>query len=277
MSSAASVCGAIFFVVYSIIGIAGNSITTIALLRDRKIRQHSTTAFILSLCISDWIFSLVVMPLMAAAYMNEDLMSNKILCKLHISALMTNFSITMNSIAAIAINRYILIVHNSFYKNVYRNSIVLPQLLIIWLLPSVLILFPLFDKWGTLGKSREYVVGGIIPCVIVGVLYARINCKVRQQSKNMSQHKTLGPSSRNERNLTMMTLAIYVACLVCCVPVVIEHFWFMSLDNPWPNVIAAICGGLIFIIDPFIYAATNRKYRAAYRRLFADMKFWDKQ
>ncbi|KAG4070896.1 hypothetical protein HA402_011122 [Bradysia odoriphaga] len=163
----------------------------------------------------------------------------------------------------------------------------------IWLLPSVLILFPLFDKWGTLGKNRElckvmekdgrssedflYVVGGIIPCVIVGVLYARINCKVRQQFKNMAQHKTLGPSSRNERNLTIMTLAIYIACLVCCVPVVIEHFWFMPSDSPWPNVIAAICGGLIFIIDPFIYAATNRKYRAAYCRLFEDMKFWNRQ
>ncbi|KAG4070758.1 hypothetical protein HA402_010984 [Bradysia odoriphaga] len=71
MSSTASLCGAIFYIVYSTIGIAGNSITTIALLRDRKIRQHSTTAFILSLCISDSIFSLVVMPLMAAAYINE--------------------------------------------------------------------------------------------------------------------------------------------------------------------------------------------------------------
>lgn len=61
----------VFSVSYQKLHLVGNAITAIALLRDSKIRQHSTTAFILSLCISDWMFCSVCMPTTAAAFLNK--------------------------------------------------------------------------------------------------------------------------------------------------------------------------------------------------------------
>lgn len=203
------------------------------------------------------------------------------------SALKIHFRIPILTRASF---RYILIVHNNLYKIFYQNSLVLLQLLIIWLLPVALMLIPIFDQWGTVGRNKAlckvmekdgkssenflYVIRIIIPSVIISVLYACIYYKVHQQSRNMSRHIS-NRSSANERHLTLMTLLIFISFLVCCFPAVIDHFYFIDSKNPWPNALAATFGGLISIIDPFIYAVTNRKYRSAYVKLFSEIKFWD--
>lgn len=50
---------------------AGNLITIIALLQHQKLRGHATTAFVLSLCISDLLFCSFSMPLTAIRYINK--------------------------------------------------------------------------------------------------------------------------------------------------------------------------------------------------------------
>lgn len=115
----------------------GNFFTLTALLRDRAIRQHITTVFILSLCISDLIYSVTCFPVSVAAYLDnvnmffailvrkydthvlqslrsrhlilQELMTNKVICKLYASSLRINFGNTTFSIAGIAINRFVLI------------------------------------------------------------------------------------------------------------------------------------------------------------------------
>lgn len=49
----------------------GNLITIIALLQHQKLRGHATTAFVLSLCISDLLFCSFSMPLTAVRYINK--------------------------------------------------------------------------------------------------------------------------------------------------------------------------------------------------------------
>lgn len=51
--------------------ILGNLITILALLRCSKLRSHATTAFVLSLCISDLLFCTISLPLTAVRYINE--------------------------------------------------------------------------------------------------------------------------------------------------------------------------------------------------------------
>lgn len=49
----------------------GNLITIIALIKHQKLRGHATTAFVLSLCISDLLFCSFSMPLTAIRYFNK--------------------------------------------------------------------------------------------------------------------------------------------------------------------------------------------------------------
>lgn len=150
---------------------------------------------------------------------------------------------------------------------------------------------PLIDLWGTIsqykglckvmekdGKSMEdflFVAGIMIPCIIIGVLYACIYYNVRKQLKKISAQISNSSAHQRERHLTLMTLLIFISFLLCCLPSVIEHFWFLESSSLWPNVIGASFCGVLSTINPFIYAATNRKYRTAYFKLFSDMKFWN--
>lgn len=47
-------------------------------------------------------------------------------------------------------------------------------------------------------------------------------------------------------------------------------------DNqyPWINILASIAAWASSVVNPFIYAASNRSYRVAYYKLFSTMKFW---
>ncbi|XP_037051806.1 protein trapped in endoderm-1-like [Bradysia coprophila] len=302
MTSTGYTCGAILFIIFTMVGFIGNSITTVALLRDRNIRQHSTTAFILSLCISDLIFASFCLPVTAAAFLNSELMHHDPICKLYGSTTYINFAITTFSITAIAVNRswrlsihcltitmvfcrYILIVHNSLYKSMYQKSVVFCQLLVIWILPPALMSIPLTDNWGTIsrykrlcrimekdGESIEdllFVIGIIAPCFIITVLYSCIYYTVRQQLRTVALQTSCPSNSQAvESHLTRMTLLIFVSFVLGCLPLVIEHFWFGG------NEVGTTFCSILTIINPFIYATTNRKYRAAYAKLFSDMKFW---
>lgn len=102
--------------------------------------------------------------------------------------------------------------------------------------------------------------------------------KTMPKDVTMSQCNSSSISGQErERHLTMMTLLIYVSFVVCCSPAVIEHIWFYTSESLWPNLIVRTFGGALAVINPFIYAATNRKYRAAYCRLFYDLKVWTTQ
>lgn len=54
------------FVTPSFLFISGNLVTIIALSRSVKLRVHATTAFVISLCVSDLLFCSINLPLTAS-------------------------------------------------------------------------------------------------------------------------------------------------------------------------------------------------------------------
>ena len=52
----------------SIMGATFNLITIMALLNDLSMRKHITTPFVISLATSDLLFSIIILPLMAARF-----------------------------------------------------------------------------------------------------------------------------------------------------------------------------------------------------------------
>lgn len=44
--------------------------------------------------------------------------------------------------------------------------------------------------------------------------------------------------------------------------------------NPWFDILASILAWSSGVINPFIYAASNRTYRIAYYNLLSPLKFW---
>lgn len=62
-------------------------------------------------------------------------------------------------------------------------------------------------------------------------------------------------------------LTIFLCFLACFLPLMIMNVAVDSARYPWLHIIASILAWASSVINPLIYAATNRQYRAAYGNL----------
>jgi 7 transmembrane receptor (rhodopsin family). len=84
----------------------GNLVTVIALLKCSKLRHHATTAFVISLAISDLLFCSINLPLTASRYINQAWVLGSELCKLFPFFFYGNVAVSLLSMVAITVNRY---------------------------------------------------------------------------------------------------------------------------------------------------------------------------
>lgn len=92
--------------------VSGNLLTIVALLRCPKLRSHATTAFVLSLCLSDLLFCSFNLPLTAARYIYEEWIFGETMCKIFPVLFYGNVAVSVLNMVAITINRYLI-----FWKN----------------------------------------------------------------------------------------------------------------------------------------------------------------
>ncbi|CAG7828260.1 unnamed protein product, partial [Allacma fusca] len=108
-------------IIIMIIGLFGNALTIIALLKCQRI-QNIAAAFIISLCAADFMFCLLVLPFSASRFINGDWIYGKdhFLCTMFPLLRYWNLGVSLLSIAMITINRFIMITNNSFYVKLYK-------------------------------------------------------------------------------------------------------------------------------------------------------------
>lgn len=85
-------------------------------------------------------------------------------------------------------------------------------------------------------------------------------------------HSKLSGQTAKEKEedsrLTTLMLTIFLCFLACFLPLTIMNVIVDSMRYPWLHIIASILAWASSVINPLIYAATNRQYRAAYGNLF---------
>jgi hypothetical protein len=94
-------------VLCSVLGVIGNCLTVYVLLKKKSLRQHSTTPFLLSLALSDLLFSAFNLPLMAVRFFEKDWIFCLFTCKLFPFFFYANISMSAFSMALVALNRYV--------------------------------------------------------------------------------------------------------------------------------------------------------------------------
>lgn len=156
--------------------------------------------------------------------------------------------------------------------------------------------------WGTLGLDKStfsctilkkdgrsikkflFFVGFLLPCCVIITSYTCIYCIVRRQRQKLNKHISGSMSNnaislpatreREDSRLTAMMLTIFICFLLCFLPLSVVNIVDDQHEYPWLNIIASVLAWASSVINPFIYAASNRTYRVAYFKLFAAMKFW---
>ncbi|XP_031637333.1 G-protein coupled receptor moody isoform X2 [Contarinia nasturtii] len=206
-----------------IVGICGNSLTVIALLKCPKVRNVAA-AFIISLCIADCLFCVIVLPFNAYRFIQGIFIPDSALCQIIPFLQYGNVGVSLLCIAMITINRYIMITHHSSYARIYKTSWIAVMIVFCWIFAYGMQLPTLFGVWGVFkrddnlgtcsimpdeqghsSKTTLFVTAFVIPCIIIIGCYTRIFWVVHKSEQRMRQHASKQNAIPN--NLRVMSAA----------------------------------------------------------------------
>ncbi|XP_037931677.1 protein trapped in endoderm-1 [Teleopsis dalmanni] len=299
----AAICACVFVVV----GVFGNLITILALLKCPKIRSHATTAFVLSLSVSDLLFCSFSLPLTAIRFFQEDWTFGNTLCKIFPVIFYGNVAVSLLSMVGITLNRYILIACHKLYLHIYKTKFMILQITFVWVVSFILLLPPILGIWGEIGldkstfsctilkkngksiKKTLFLIGFLLPCLVIILSYSCIYITVFQQKRKIKTHRsfnlppkeslrTMMRKNREDNRLTVMMITIFACFLFCFLPLMLANVIDdeRNTSYPWLHIIASVMAWASSVINPVIYAASNRNYRIAYYEIFSALKFWGK-
>ncbi|XP_021950265.1 G-protein coupled receptor moody [Folsomia candida] len=193
---------AIICVLFLLLGIPGNLITIIALARCKKVR-NATAYFIINLSACDLMFCCFNLPLAASMFWHRKWIHGDMLCGLFPFFRYGLMAVSVFTVLAITINRYVMIGHPRVYPRFYRTRNLAGMIFFIWM-GAFGALFPtLLGAWGKFMLDREigscsimpdesqrspkeflFIVAFLLPCCAIIICYARIFLIVRKATVN---------------------------------------------------------------------------------------------
>ncbi|KAK9736840.1 7 transmembrane receptor (rhodopsin family) [Popillia japonica] len=251
-----------------IVGVVGNSLTIVALVRHSKIRTVAA-AFIASLCISDLLICFLVLPFAASQFFHGTWIHGNFLCVIVPFLRYGSVGVSLLSVAMISINRYILIAWPELYNKVYTKVKVCIYIGSIWLIAYGVQLPTLAGVWGVFGidenlgtcsinrdkngntpKISLFVIGFALPCIVIIVSYAKIYCVVRKSNKRMESHVSI--TKKSEMHITKMVLVIFFCFVICYLPLTLVKVFDEKVRVPPLHVIGYLLLYLAACINPIV-------------------------
>ncbi|XP_050303886.1 G-protein coupled receptor moody-like isoform X2 [Anthonomus grandis grandis] len=266
-----------------VIGVLGNMLTLVALLRHSKIRTVAA-AFIASLCLSDLLLCFLVLPFAASQFFQGTWIHGDVFCKMVPTLRYGTVGVSLLSIASISINRYILIAWPHVYSKIYTKTTVILYISAIWIFSFGLQVPTLFGVWGMFGfdkklgtcsiildkngrssKTALFVLAFALPTVIIVICYSSIYWTVRQSHKRLAQHSSDGGKfKKSEMKITKMVLVIFICFVVCYLPITIVKIFDDNVRKPPLHVLGYLLVYLASCVNPVVYVTMNKQYRYAY-------------
>ncbi|XP_067130087.1 G-protein coupled receptor moody-like [Centruroides vittatus] len=200
-------------IVFVFIGVPGNFVTIVALLKSPRLR-NVTSAFIINLCVADELFCIFSIPLAASLFIHKTWIYSDFLCTIFPLFRSTNVAVSLFTIIAITVNRYVIIVHPKNYTKIYTKVSISVIIAFIWLVSFALLTPTALGIWGKFafdpevgtctvvkvnGKSSKtfiHILAFVIPCFTFVFCYSRIFWIVRKSEKKFK----IGHGLKKEEN-----------------------------------------------------------------------------
>lgn len=282
---------------YTIFGTFLNLVIILALLNHKSTRRHVTTPFIISLSLSDTLFSCIVLPIQATTYFAKDWIaggSDGFFCRVYPVLCYVNAAVSLFSIMAITINRWVMIFFPSASESIFTQVRSMFYISLCWILPVALTLPSYFGIWGKVGleeftksctiltddygRSPKVVlltIGVIIPTLLLIIANSMIYYKIIRIRKKIQSSNVTPPKGLREREqkLAKMMLIIFTFFVLSFMP----YYLAKTVIDPHlcnPSIHAA-CDVFLWssvIANPIIYVVTQERYRDAIKLLYQSIK-----
>lgn len=131
----------------------------------------------------------------------------------------------------------------------------------------------ILKKNGKSIKKTLFLIGFLLPCLVIIISYTCIYVKVLRQKKKMINHRQYVVSTkeyifnarktREDNRLTVMMVTIFICFLFCFLPLMLANVVDdeRNTSYPWLHIVASVMAWASSVINPIIYAASNRNYR----------------
>ena len=281
---------AIFLAIVNAMAISGNISVCYAVYRNQRLRSLANM-FIVALAVSDLLISVSCMPLSVATLVQGRWVFGTIVCQLQGFAIFTFAASSLNTMGIIAISRYVCVVKPTRYIVLFRKQRILLYIAAVWCMVVIGSVPPLIFQTGryTFQPAKAmcmypfqtniaYTV--FIECVFVAApftlitfcyakvfyIVARLN-HVFKQENNPEQLRAIVEEAKVTK-----TLALVMASFsLCWLPISIMDYIDAARGEPTlPRKMYLTYGFLVYLsstVNPFIYGATNRRFRQEYKAI----------
>ncbi|XP_069187285.1 protein trapped in endoderm-1 isoform X2 [Procambarus clarkii] len=248
----AIVLTAVAAVIISILGFFGNLLTILALPYPTRLR-NAATYLVVNLAVAEGIFCVTILPISAAHLFTLYMTSGKPLfddrgCNVFVFLRYVNIQAELLSIAAIAVNRCVLIAIPKQYPRLFSGPKTAGLIAAIWLVSGLVMTVPLLEARQSSSKMQS---NNSLLKNGASSSDPRLNKpRVGLRTRDIRIARTIG--------------VIFLAFMICCTPVSIAHYFDSKMHMPTLLLLLHPLYWAQYCINIFIYVFMNNQYRDAY-------------
>ena len=278
----------VLFAVTNVVAILGNLLTLCAVYHNHRLRTIPNI-FVIALAVSDILMSTICMPFTVASLFHGRWIFDETVCRFQAFDIFAFGTSSLGTMAAIAVSRYFCVVNREKYPSLFKKKIALTYIFIVWCLAlagSVPILLFKNDSIGfqpgkamcmykfesNIAYSASILCCFITtPLIIIKICYVKVFRAVSRSNRVFSLENNLELLRVNvkEAKVTKRLVAVVVGFACCWLPVFVVDNIDMARGEPTlPRQVYLTNSLLIYLsstINPFIYCATDKRFRREYK------------
>jgi len=283
--------GAVGAILCGLLGVITNGMTMLVILKQEKVRNNLISPLLFMMCFSNFVFSLICLPLRASQLFGYGSGDDSI-CQYFALLYFPNIFVSILTCALISLNRALALRNHAFAKRVFtwRKTIFYYNLM--WQFAVGLMLLPLYKVWGKLGRLEEsnqctmiktetgnpqnglfsITMAITIPIVVSSI--ASIYLSMRSSTKNTLY--ACGDTSpelcekfiSNEAQVTKTSMI-----LVACFAILYLPNFLIAISVPVDKLLGLHMAGYIIawcwvFINPVIYIFGNGCFKVAFKKTY---------
>ena len=283
--------GAVGAILCGLLGVITNGMTMLVILKQEKVRNNLISPLLFMMCFSNFVFSLICLPLRASQLFGYGSGDDSI-CQYFALLYFPNIFVSILTCALISLNRALALRNHAFAKRVFtwRKTIFYYNLM--WQFAVGLMLLPLYKVWGKLGRLEEsnqctmietetgnpqnglFSITMAITIPIVASSIASIYLWMRSSTKNtLYACGDVSPELcekfiKNEAQVTKTSMI-----LVACFAILYLPNFLIAISVPVDKLLGLHMAGYIIawcwvFINPVIYIFGNGCFKVAFKKTY---------